>query len=84
MYDIWWGLAWLEIKQRYSRSVIGPFWITLSTGVMVAAMGPLYGVLLGQNVRHEWLLCGGYLLFWEWWENGYFANLDRLGKMQWW
>ena len=50
MYDSWWGLAWLEIKQRYSRSVIGPFWITLSTGVMVAAMGPLYGVLLGQNV----------------------------------
>ena len=50
MYGIWWGLAWQEIKQRYSRSVIGPFWITLSTGVMVAAMGPLYGVLLGQNV----------------------------------
>jgi len=50
MYGIWWGLAWQEIKQRYSRSVIGPFWITLSTGVMVAAMGPLYGILLGQNV----------------------------------
>ena len=50
MYGIWWGLAWQEIKQRYSRSVIGPFWITLSTGVLVAAMGPLYGVLLGQNV----------------------------------
>jgi len=50
MYGIWWGLAWQEIKQRYSRSVIGPFWITLSTGVMVAAMGPLYGSLLGQNV----------------------------------
>jgi ABC-type polysaccharide/polyol phosphate export permease len=50
MPGIWWGLAWQEIKQRYSRSVIGPFWITLSTGVMVAAMGPLYGVLLGQDV----------------------------------
>jgi ABC-type polysaccharide/polyol phosphate export permease len=50
LFPIWWGLAWLEIKQRYSRSVIGPFWITLSTGVMVAAMGPLYGALLGQNV----------------------------------
>ena len=50
MHGIWWGLAWQEIKQRYSRSLIGPLWITLSTGVMVAAMGPLYGVLLGQDV----------------------------------
>lgn len=50
MHGIWWGLAWQEIKQRYSRSVIGPFWITLSTGVMIAAMGPLYGALLGQDV----------------------------------
>jgi ABC-type polysaccharide/polyol phosphate export permease len=50
MHGIWWGLAWQEIKQRYSRSVIGPFWITLSTAVMVAAMGPLYGALLGQSV----------------------------------
>jgi len=50
MHGIWWGLAWQEIKQRYSRSVIGPFWITLSTAVMVSAMGPLYGALLGQSV----------------------------------
>ena len=50
LYGIWWGLAWQEIKQRYSRSVIGPFWITLSTGVMVSAMGPLYGSLFGQDV----------------------------------
>lgn len=50
MYPIWWGLAWLEIKLRYSRSVIGPFWITLSMGIMICAMGPLYGALFGQNV----------------------------------
>jgi len=50
MYPLWWALAWQDIRQRYRRSVLGPFWITLSTGVMVAAMGPLYGALLGQNV----------------------------------
>lgn len=30
--------------------MIGPFWITISTGVMVAAMGPLYGQLMGQSI----------------------------------
>ena len=45
---VWWHLAWQEIQQRYRRSLLGPFWITLSTGIMVAAMGPLYGTLLNQ------------------------------------
>jgi ABC-type polysaccharide/polyol phosphate export permease len=50
MYSLWGALAWLDTKQRYRRSLLGPFWITLSTGVMVAGMGPLYGALLGQPV----------------------------------
>src|SRR5262245_33855549 len=43
-------LGWQDIKQRYRRSVIGPFWITISYGAMVAGMGPLYGRLLQQDV----------------------------------
>jgi ABC-type polysaccharide/polyol phosphate export permease len=50
MHSLWWALAWQDIKQRYRRSVLGPFWITISTAVMVGAMGPLYGALLGQDV----------------------------------
>ena len=46
---VWPTLGWQEIKQRYRRSVLGPFWITLSTAAMIGAMGPLYGRLLGQN-----------------------------------
>lgn len=47
---IWSMLGWLEIKQRYQRSILGPFWLTISTGVMLGAMGPLYGRLFGQPV----------------------------------
>ncbi len=46
--SLWWALAWLDIKQRYRRSLLGPFWITASTAVMVSAMGPRYGTLLSQ------------------------------------
>ena len=38
---VWPMLGWLEIKQRYRRSVLGPFWLTISTGALVAGMGPL-------------------------------------------
>lgn len=47
---IWPMLGWQDIKQRYRRSVIGPFWLTLSYGAMIFGMGPLYGRLLQQDI----------------------------------
>lgn len=47
---VWHMLAMQEIRQRYRRSVIGPLWITISTGVLIGAMGPLYGSLFGQSL----------------------------------
>lgn len=49
-FHIWPLLAWQEMKQRYRRSLLGPFWLTISTGVMIVSMGPLYGRLLGQDM----------------------------------
>lgn len=42
---IWFLLAWQDIQLRYRRSVIGPFWITLSMSIMVYTMGFLYAHL---------------------------------------
>ncbi len=36
-------LAKADIKQRYRRSTLGPFWITISTGVMIMALGYIFG-----------------------------------------
>ena len=38
-------LAWADIRQRYRRSTLGPFWITISTGVMIACLGIIFGTL---------------------------------------
>lgn len=48
--ELWLHLGWQDIKQRYRRSVIGPFWITIATAVQAAAMGLLYSVLLGLDL----------------------------------
>ncbi|WP_245672809.1 ABC transporter permease [Aldersonia kunmingensis] len=44
--ELWLSLGWQDIKQRYRRSVLGPFWITIATGLQAAAMGILYSALL--------------------------------------
>nr|WP_296770717.1 ABC transporter permease [Rhodococcus sp. (in: high G+C Gram-positive bacteria)] len=49
--ELWLHLGWQDIKQRYRRSVIGPFWITIATAVQATAMGLLYSVLLDINLR---------------------------------
>ena len=47
---VWAALAWQEVRQRYRRSVLGPFWLTISIGVLIAGMGPLYSRLFGQTI----------------------------------
>src|SRR3989304_5582475 len=47
---VWTMLAWQEIRQRYRRSTLGPFWLTISTAAMVGGMGPLYGLIFGQDL----------------------------------
>lgn len=54
LYRIWSILAWQDIRQRYRRSVIGPFWLTISTAIMVSALGFLYAQLLHQEI-HSYL-----------------------------
>ena len=39
-----------DIRQRYRRSVLGPFWLTLSMGALVSALGFLYGMLLQVEI----------------------------------
>lgn len=45
----WMALGWQDIRARYRRSALGPLWITISTAVTVAAMGPLYGALFNRS-----------------------------------
>lgn len=48
--SLWGTMGLQEIRQRYRRSKIGPFWLTLSMGIMVMALGTLYGTIFGQEL----------------------------------
>jgi lipopolysaccharide transport system permease protein len=43
-------LGWFDIRLRYRGSMLGPFWLTLSTAVMVAALGILYSRLFKMEL----------------------------------
>ncbi|HEX2942729.1 MAG TPA: ABC transporter permease [Rhodopila sp.] len=51
LWRLAWALGWLDIRLRYRGSMLGPFWLTISTGVMVAALGVLYSALFKINLR---------------------------------
>lgn len=53
-YRLWLLLGWVEIRQRYARSRIGPFWMTISMGVMITTLGIVYGSLFGAEL-HDYL-----------------------------
>lgn len=50
-HELWLHLGWQDIRQRYRRSVLGPLWITIATGVTAVAMGLLYGELFDQDIK---------------------------------
>ncbi len=49
--ELWSTLGMHDVRQRYRRSTLGPFWITISLAVMVFALGLLYGQIFGQDLR---------------------------------
>jgi ABC-type polysaccharide/polyol phosphate export permease len=48
---MWNALALQDIRLRYRGSLLGPFWLTISTLVMVVAMGVIYPLLFHMEVR---------------------------------
>ena len=47
-------LGWQDVRARYRRSALGPFWITLSMGVMIGTIGIVFGQIF-QSPMHEFL-----------------------------
>lgn len=61
---LWSSLAWFEIKIKYKRSVLGPFWITLSTGIAIATIGPIYARLMGSELNSFFPYLATSIILW--------------------
>lgn len=57
-------LAKADIRQRYRRSSLGPFWITISTGVMIACIGIIFGSLFKSPMSEFLPFLSAGLIIW--------------------
>ena len=63
-WPLWFIMGWQDIKRRYRRSTLGPFWLTLSMTVLIASLGVLYGKLFKMDiVEYLPFLCLGLLVW---------------------
>lgn len=69
-------LGWQDVRQRYRRSAVGPFWLTISMGVMIGTIGIVFGQIFNSPM-HEFLpfLAAG-MIFW-----GYMVTVITDGCM---
>ncbi|WP_349961909.1 ABC transporter permease [Rhizobium sp. ZPR3] len=67
-------LGWQDVAQRYRRSRIGAFWLTINMGVLIGALGLVFGTIFNSPMR-EFLpfICVG-LIFW-----GYYSQIVSEG-----
>jgi len=63
-WRVWFLLGWLDLRLRYRRSYLGPFWITISMAVMIYSMGFIYGKIFHMNLAEYFLYISGGMLAW--------------------
>jgi len=62
---LWTALAFQDIKLRYRGSILGPFWLTVSTLILAVVIGVTYSHLLAVKVPNyiPYLIAG--LVLWQ-------------------
>lgn len=63
-WRIWFRLAWDDIRLRYRRSSIGPFWITISMAIRIYFMGFLYGHLFKIDISSYFPFLASGIITW--------------------
>src|SRR5215469_2880629 len=49
--DLWGRLGWLDVKRRYRRTMLGPFWTSISLVLYVVSVGVVGAALWHQDTR---------------------------------
>ena len=63
-FRLWGMLGWQDIRQRYRRSTLGPFWLTISMGALVGGLGVLYAGLFRMDVADYLPFVAAGLIIW--------------------
>lgn len=58
-------LAWIEIKLKYNRSILGPFWIVMSSMILIGGLSFVFNALWGLDIKKviPWISIG--IIIWS-------------------
>ncbi len=61
---LWSKIAWFDVKSKYRRTVIGPFWMTISNGIIILFLALIYSKVLSRNLYEFFpYLSVGYIIW---------------------
>jgi lipopolysaccharide transport system permease protein len=63
-WPIWLMLSYQDIKLRYRRSILGPFWLTLSMAITIYTMGYIYSHIFHTDMSSYFPYLTGGMLAW--------------------
>lgn len=57
-------MGWLDTIRRYRRTLLGPFWTSLSVAVFIGTVGIVYSGVFGQDISvYLPFLCSGFVVW---------------------
>ncbi|MFT9258211.1 MAG: ABC transporter permease [Acetobacter sp.] len=59
------ALGWLDIRMQFNGSRIGPFWLTLTTGIMIGSMGLIYAQIFHLVLQQYLPYLAISLILWQ-------------------
>lgn len=65
LWRLVWALALADIKLRYRGSALGPFWLTISSGVQIGAMAFVYAGLFRVDIRQYLPFLAVSIILWN-------------------
>lgn len=58
-------LGWQDVRQRYRRSALGPFWLTISMGVMIGTIGVVFGQIFNSPMTEFLPFLAAGMILWS-------------------
>lgn len=63
-FRVWWNLGFIEVRLRYQRSVLGPWWVSISMLIFMLVLSVVFSKVFAVNFREYMLyFSSGYVIW---------------------
>lgn len=64
LHRTWTTLGWRDLRRQTRRTLLGPLWMLVGTGIQIAALGYVYGALLKTDPADGYPYIAAGLILW--------------------